>query len=376
MSVRQSARRLSRIASALALFVASLAAAPAAAQPAAVIYACVQSANGNVRFVPATEVCKKGETRIQWDATGAQGPQGPAGPAGPRGLTGATGAPGAPSPAGGIIGQLTSCPGDTATLAGIFVHVPGRNYNVVTGADGRFQFDLMPAGVYDVSVERAGAVLANVTGVTVGTTANVLNDILLSDSGHGCAPPPPPPACTFLLSPAVVNLSSAAAIDQTINVSTQSPCVWTATTNDEWVTVMSGGGSGPGVTVFSVAANTAGAARSATLTIGGQPAIVNQMGATCPLTVQALDPGAIATVAGDVVTMAAAGGSFQIAIASGCPDLPWTATADASWLAIAPGGGTGSSTITVTVDALSHIGAPRTANVNINGVVVTVKQIH
>ena len=62
-----------------------------------------------------------------------------------------------------------------------------------------------------------------------------------------------------------------------MSVNTSSGCAWSATSNASWLTVVSGAsGTGTGVVVFQVAANTTGQARTASLTIGGQTFTVNQ----------------------------------------------------------------------------------------------------
>lgn len=62
-----------------------------------------------------------------------------------------------------------------------------------------------------------------------------------------------------------------------VNVNTSSGCAWTATSSESWLTVVSGdSGTGTGVVVFRVAANTTGLARSASLSIRGQTFTVKQ----------------------------------------------------------------------------------------------------
>jgi hypothetical protein len=58
---------------------------------AAVIEACVNKGNGNMRLVSAGTPCHRNETRVQWNVEGPPGPAGPAGPAGPQGPAGAPG---------------------------------------------------------------------------------------------------------------------------------------------------------------------------------------------------------------------------------------------------------------------------------------------
>ncbi len=91
----------------------ALAAQPGGRQASsAVIHACVNTKTRLVRIVPATAKCRRGESRVAWNAQGArgadgaagaagpQGPAGPAGAAGPKGDAGAQGPAGAAGPAG------------------------------------------------------------------------------------------------------------------------------------------------------------------------------------------------------------------------------------------------------------------------------------
>jgi hypothetical protein len=64
-----------------------------------------------------------------------------------------------------------------------------------------------------------------------------------------------------------------------VTVSTSGGCDWTAVSNVAWITVTKGaGGSGGGSVEFTVDANATGAARSGTITIGGQVFTVDQAG--------------------------------------------------------------------------------------------------
>jgi hypothetical protein len=165
---------------------------------AGVIYACVRvdkdgDAARLTRLVAADEACRKNEVRVQWSVTGPQGAQGAQGASGAQGLPGVAGPQGAPGSsisAGAISGQLASCvPG--ATLEGYLVHIPGRAFTAITGADGAFQFDNVPPGGYDVSVKDA-AVLVTQVRVEVSDSLVILPDPLQLAT---CAPPPPPPVC-------------------------------------------------------------------------------------------------------------------------------------------------------------------------------------
>ncbi|MEO8681341.1 MAG: DUF4215 domain-containing protein [Vicinamibacterales bacterium] len=158
-----------------------------------VIRACVQQGDGReghdrgegsgqIRLIGANEQCRRTEKLVTWNLGG---PPGPTGPKGATGATGATGAPGAtgatgaigaagppgPPPAtGGIVGRLVNDCVPTFDFTGTVVHIPGRAYTAVLGADGAFAFDLVPPNTYALSIERNGAVIASTSNVVVTTT--------------------------------------------------------------------------------------------------------------------------------------------------------------------------------------------------------------
>ena len=64
----------------------------------AVLAACINPGNGNMRLVDANTACHNNETRVSWNVVGPQGPQGPQGPAGPQGPQGPAGESGGGPP--------------------------------------------------------------------------------------------------------------------------------------------------------------------------------------------------------------------------------------------------------------------------------------
>ena len=83
------------------------------------------------------------------------------------------------------------------------------------------------------------------------------------------------PACTYSISPTSMSVGPGAA-SGTVSLTTADGCSWTTVSSGAWITVTQGvSGSGNGVIAYSVAANT-GAARTGTLTIGGQVFTLNQ----------------------------------------------------------------------------------------------------
>ena len=61
-----------------------------AANEPAVLEACVNPGNGNMRLVESGQVCHQNETRVEWNVVGPEGPQGPEGPEGPQGPPGSS----------------------------------------------------------------------------------------------------------------------------------------------------------------------------------------------------------------------------------------------------------------------------------------------
>lgn len=84
--------------------------------------------------------------------------------------------------------------------------------------------------------------------------------------------------CLYTLAPGSQS-ALAAGMSGTVSVSNVSACAWKATSNATWITITTGNsGSGNGAVAYTVAANTGGAARSGTITVGDQTFTVTQAG--------------------------------------------------------------------------------------------------
>jgi len=84
--------------------------------------------------------------------------------------------------------------------------------------------------------------------------------------------------CTFAIAPSSQDVAQAGG-SGTVTVTASAGCTWTASSNVPWITLTAGAtGSGGGSVQFSIAANTTGALRTATITIAGQVFTVNQAG--------------------------------------------------------------------------------------------------
>jgi len=82
--------------------------------------------------------------------------------------------------------------------------------------------------------------------------------------------------CTFAIAPSDQTVPQAGGTGS-VTVTTGDGCTWTAVSAVAWITVTSGAsGAGGGAVQFTVDANTTGAARTGTITIGGQVFSVTQ----------------------------------------------------------------------------------------------------
>jgi hypothetical protein len=87
-----------------------------------------------------------------------------------------------------------------------------------------------------------------------------------------------PSECTYSISPTSQSFIASGGAG-TVNVTTQSNCIWTATSNVSWLVITSNSSvTGNGVVNYSVLANTDVSSRTGTLTIAGQSFTVTQSG--------------------------------------------------------------------------------------------------
>src|SRR5262249_22566901 len=105
-----------------------------------------------------------------------------------------------------------------------------------------------------------------------------------------------------------------------VSVSGPSECAWTATSNVDWITIMSGrSGSGGGSVTYSVDLNE-GPIRTGTLTIAGQIFTVSQTSG-CWV---AVDPTSQVFGLG--------GGSGTVSVTASAGACVWSATSDSGWI--------------------------------------------
>jgi hypothetical protein len=169
--------------------------------------------------------------------------------------------------------------------------------------------------------------------------------------------------CAVSINPTSQSVGAAGITGLSVSVTAPSGCSRPATSNATWITVTNGAtGSGNGTVTLNVAVN-AGAARTGTVTIGGQIFTVNQA-AAAPACTYSINPTAM-TVGDD----GAKGLTVTISTGSGCQ---WTAAENVGWLDIKSAkSGTGSGS--VTFDVGSH-NSTRTGTLTIAGQTFTVTQ--
>ena len=168
--------------------------------------------------------------------------------------------------------------------------------------------------------------------------------------------------CTYTISPTNQSFGSSGGTGG-VSVTAQSGCTWNATSNDSWVSIISGNnGTGNGTVNYSVSANTATTQRAGTITIAGQIFSVNQSGLTCTYTISPTNQ-----------TFDSNGGTGNVSVTaqSSCT---WTATSNDSWITITAGSnGTGNGTVNYSVSANTSTGQ-RTGTMTIAGETFTITQ--
>lgn len=176
-------------------------------------------------------------------------------------------------------------------------------------------------------------------------------------------PPTPPPACAYAINAASQAIAAGGGPGSPVTVTTSASCPWSATSNAAWLAVASGAsGTGNGSVEFSGTPNTTGAPRNGTITIAGHTFTVSQVACTYAIgaTSQAL---------------AAGGGTGSPVTVTATERCPWTATSNASWLAVTSGASGTSNGSTEFTGTPNTTGAARNGTLTIAGQTFTVSQI-
>jgi len=154
-------------------------------------------------------------------------------------------------------------------------------------------------------------------------------------------------------------------------IANKSDCIWTATSNDSWITIISGSsGTGNGVVTFSVAHNSGSGSRTGTLTIAG--AIARK---TFQVIQAATDPSCTFSISPTSASYSLNGpASDQVKVIANKSDCAWTATSNDSWITIISGSsGSGDGVVRFSVSENQSSGS-RTGTITVAGRVFAVIQ--
>jgi uncharacterized repeat protein (TIGR03803 family) len=145
---------------------------------------------------------------------------------------------------------------------------------------------------------------------------------------------------------------AAAGGNGTVSVIASNGCAWTATNNDNFITITSGSsGSGNGTVHYSVAANSSTNPVTGTMTIAGETFTVTQAGAVgagqCTFTLNATS-----------ITLAAKGGKKSVSVKAVGTDCAWTAVSNDGFITIVSGSSsTGNGKVAFTVAGNTNVTA-------------------
>lgn len=174
----------------------------------------------------------------------------------------------------------------------------------------------------------------------------------------------PSSTCSYSRTPDNATFTTAGG-NGSISVSTTSSCAWMAATTDSWITITQGrNGMGSGTVYYSVAENTANAARTGYIVIAGTTFRIDQEGVpVCNYTLSSTSENYTAT---------GGSGSFTVSTSSSCQ---WEPVSSVGWIDIvSPDNETsGSGTVTFTVEP--NTGPARTGTITIaDNVTFTITQ--
>jgi hypothetical protein len=172
--------------------------------------------------------------------------------------------------------------------------------------------------------------------------------------------------CTTSVNPTVEFVGAGGGAGAPIAVNVANGCSWSASSNAGWLSITAGTtGNGVGSVAFNIAANP-GPQRVGTLTVAGQTVTITQAGG-CTFALNPASGQSVPSTAGSYPVM------IINASSSSCG---WTAAVTTNFtgggLSVAPAGGTGNGSVTLTVTA--NAGPQRVGTLTIAGQAFTVTQ--
>ena len=169
-----------------------------------------------------------------------------------------------------------------------------------------------------------------------------------------------PPAGSVSLNISSITADAAGSNGQVQLSATVPSITWTTTSNQTWLSVNPGSGTGSGNFSYTAAPNPSALSRIATITVTAS------QGPVRPLTVT--QSGGVLNVSPPSASATAAGGTGQISLATTDGALMWTVAGGAPWLTVNAGSGSGSATLQWTAAAnISSTGRSSVITVTPNG---------
>jgi hypothetical protein len=202
----------------------------------------------------------------------------------------------------------------------------------------------LPAGVsgdYTVTVTAD-----NINSDAIGT-GSVNQDFALVIYNPCCGN-----GCIYTVKPTTVKLGPTGAKSKTVNIKSEdTSCLWTAVSNDAFITIISAtNGAGKGRVRYTVPGNTNTVPLTGSMTIAGETVTINQAAGGCTYK---LSPA--------TAKFKAAGGSKTVKVKTRFPDCAWTAVSNDAFITITAGtNGVGKGVVFYTV-------APNTNSVDLSG---------
>jgi uncharacterized repeat protein (TIGR03803 family) len=172
--------------------------------------------------------------------------------------------------------------------------------------------------------------------------------------------------CDFSIDPTNAAFAAAGGSGN-ISMTTTNGCAWTAVSEDDFITIISGGsGSGNGTISYSVTTNASSFGRIGTMIIYGEPFPVIQSGTS--------GGGCVYTLSATNATLPARGGTGHVRVTFKGPGCAWTALSNDPFITITAGSsGTGNGTVEYTVPGNTNLTA-LTGTLTIAGQTFTVNQ--
>ena len=166
--------------------------------------------------------------------------------------------------------------------------------------------------------------------------------------------------CAYTISPTIQSVSWEGETYAVAVTATHNECEWSTSESYDWISLSPTSGSDSATVQVTVSAN-AGEARSATITIAGQPHTINQDPAGCSY-----------TIAPTSRSVDNEGETYSVTVTATHGECDWSASETYDWISLSPASGSGNGTVRVTV--LANTGAARSATITIAGRPHTINQ--